>query len=591
MSPVRLVSELICLVWVSAAVGACSFINATAHFCDGCRDAGEVEVDSGEVDSGGTRDAGGTDAGPSGPDAAPPRPVGPLSTSVVTSRRPTLRWELAPGTDGAYVELCEDRRCSSVIQVAEVLGSSVRPPEELPVGVVFWRLFGRVGSDTGRDPSPTWLFHVGPRSADADTSWGTTLDVNGDGLADVAVGSPGDTAGAAYLYEGHSSSALGESPVRIAGVSEGRDFGASIASAGDVNGDGFGDLIVGDPTLRGAMHLFFGAEGGLDLDSGQTLMPSSDANDAIGTTVAGVGDVNGDGYSDVIVGSGSLRDEVLLYLGSSLGLASAPQVLARPGGGGGFSQNTTDSAAGDINGDGLADIVIGVRGPADSDIVAYVYLGARSGMLGVSQEIRAPRSGLVGWPTACAGDVNGDGFSDVLVGGTVLVPGSGPLDPPSLGEGFAYLFFGSPSGLSELPVELSGEGALGFGAAVAGAGDVNGDGFADLLVGAPGANGFDGAVHFFAGREGRPSRLADAVLEGPAGSNSAFGLSVAGVGDLNQDGLADVGVGAPGVSGPGETYLYVGNGVGDFLQLLRARPLAGDTPGNLFGSAVARAVR
>ena len=154
--------------------------------------------------SGGKAGSGGTSAGAGGLDStggaggqagvalpaqiASPRLVGPLSMATVTSQRPTLHWVLSDGTDGAHVEICRDRACTTQVMSIDAPGMGVVPSENLPVGVLFWRAYGLKGSATGQTPSATWQFIVGARSAPVDTSWGATLDVNGDGYADVIVG-------------------------------------------------------------------------------------------------------------------------------------------------------------------------------------------------------------------------------------------------------------------------------------------------------------------------------------------------------------------------------------------------------------------
>ena len=96
------------------------------------------------------------------PDNAYPRPITPLSLGDVTLRRPTLRWELSDGFDGAVVELCRDRPCAAVIETIRAVGTSARPSADLaPRSVVFWRLRGRVGIAESGTNSPTWLFHQG----------------------------------------------------------------------------------------------------------------------------------------------------------------------------------------------------------------------------------------------------------------------------------------------------------------------------------------------------------------------------------------------------------------------------------------------
>src|SRR5262249_45205761 len=108
-------------------------------------------------------------------DAAPPRLVAPLSTSTVTTRRPTLRWLPASGADdAARVELCADRACATVLETLDVAGHAATPTMDLPVGVVFWRVHGVAAGVTGAPASATWELFVGPRSTPVDTAWGTT---------------------------------------------------------------------------------------------------------------------------------------------------------------------------------------------------------------------------------------------------------------------------------------------------------------------------------------------------------------------------------------------------------------------------------
>ena len=116
-----------------------------------------------------------------------PRPIGPLSTATATSQQPTFHWQLPTGADGARLELCEDRACTHVIERVDVSGTSAAPTAPLAQNVVFWRLYGRHGSRLGTQLSATWELFIGAASAGVDTAWGSVLDLDGDGFADVAV--------------------------------------------------------------------------------------------------------------------------------------------------------------------------------------------------------------------------------------------------------------------------------------------------------------------------------------------------------------------------------------------------------------------
>jgi hypothetical protein len=121
------------------------------------------------------------------PSITPPRPILPQSVSRVTSQRPSFRWALPEGTTGARVEVCGDRCCTRVLATIEAEGTTVRPTEVLPPGVVYWRMFGRAGGATGSRASYTWEFEVRRRDTPVDSSWGTIRDFTGDGYDDLAL--------------------------------------------------------------------------------------------------------------------------------------------------------------------------------------------------------------------------------------------------------------------------------------------------------------------------------------------------------------------------------------------------------------------
>ncbi|NOX19613.1 MAG: hypothetical protein GXO87_15200 [Chlorobi bacterium] len=387
-------------------------------------------------------------------------------------------------------------------------------------------------------------------------------DVNGDGYADVIVGAYGnDTngadAGRAYLYNG-GSTMDNASDLTITGEAANNNFGSAVSSAGDVNGDGYDDIIVGAygyDSNTGKTYVFFG---GSSMDNIPDIMnDGKTTGDYFGESVSVVGDMNGDGYDDFIVGArlndtnGADAGRAYLYRNSLTGSDIADLFLD--------GAATNDIAgesvanAGDVNGDGYDDVIVGAWGANSSLGRAYIYYGGNSMDNTADVTLSGEASvGYFGYSVSSAGDVNGDGYDDVIVGAYASNL------PTGTDIGKAYIYYGGSSMDNTADVTMTGESANDyFGGTVSSAGDVNGDGYDDVIVGAHQYNSNTGRAYLYYGGSSM-NNVADVTMDGAAVDDD-FGLSAAGCGDVNGDGYNDYIIGSPYSNGyTGTAYLYYG---------------------------------
>ncbi len=430
-------------------------------------------------------------------------------------------------------------------------------------------------------------------------------DMNGDGIHDIAVSqptaAPGGTASAGRIYviwgrnnwlpvmttptsgifnlaildNATTQDTFGGTGIRIQGFQAGAQAGYSIANIGDIDGDGYNDFLVGSPrfdnngtgnpeALHGQAYIIFGKEIGTNNSGGwfdealvnlnglgangftfsvanNALPTAGEAFDQLGYFVAGIGDINGDGRADLAI--------------------SAP--YGEPPGG--------DDNAGQIY------VIFGNERGALTGITNTAALNGSNGFRLEGVEI----GDYAGWSLAGVGDVNGDGFDDFAIGAPFADPGG------KLQAGTTYVVFGRAD---YLPVLVNAvldlntlDGFRGFkihgentgdysGWSVGGAGDVDGDGFDDILIGAPGHNSYTGRVYVMFGRKtGFDQNMLLIDLDGNTGfkingiaAGDRAGFSVANAGDVNGDGFDDILIGArnaystvaTGIAG--QTYVVFG---------------------------------
>ena len=419
-------------------------------------------------------------------------------------------------------------------------------------------------------------------------------DLNGDGYDDIITAArladtdDGVDAGEAYILFGPLSGeiSLSDADATLSGEAAGDYAGISVSGGQDVDGDGTPDLLIGSLNLTeggvmgGGAHIIYGPPTDMNLADADLRFTGTGEDDEAGRVVALLGDVDGDGTSESIIGArydddaGLNHGAAYLLWGSSASSGTLDDVaVVLTGEGEQDSAGYWVAAAGDVDGDGLADAMVNAyRANSEGGTnVGITYLlnsgGALSGLTGTAsladadaRFIGEDASDQAGSCIASAGDIDGDGYDDLLIGAQ-------HHDVSKLADvGVVYVLTGSPPGdvsLADATAILSGEAEQDFaGRSLAGVGDIDGDGNDDFLVGAKtndeGGNSA-GKSYLVLGPVNGTAALLDAAAGRFVGSvaESQSGTEVAAAGDVNNDGAIDMLIGAVAAD---EGYIYLLDG-------------------------------
>lgn len=381
---------------------------------------------------------------------------------------------------------------------------------------------------------------------------GSAGDVNGDGYADIIVGAeghepagaPGSNHGEVRVYYGSANGIIGGSPDWTMVGPSGKYYGTKASSAGDLNGDGYDDIVfTGNKSFKIQLVVYGSASGlasSADWNIANTNYPHSETRLA-----ERIGDINGDGFDDLITASAG--EKAYVFFGSASGPDNTYDLVVDNSEGEVFRDDVNAATLGDVDGDGIDDFVIGFPNFSTfgvTDGAVGIYYGETADDLQSMSDWHAEANvtnANMGQEVANAGDVNGDGWDDLLVSAWLYSNGH-------INEGAAFLYYGSAQGPSATP-DWSAEGGQHnafFGYGLSTAGDVNNDGYADVVIGAMGYDHLmsnNGRIYVYYGSASGLSSTADVIINGDQ-AQARIGIDVADAGDVNNDGYDDVVVGA-----------------------------------------------
>lgn len=378
-------------------------------------------------------------------------------------------------------------------------------------------------------------------------------DLNNDGYDDVIIGAPmedssGPDAGCAYIYYGGQRMDANADVILVGNISYGH-WGHCVSYAGDVNHDGFSDVIVGGFNT-GYVHIYLGKD--VMDNSADFTFSSGKFGDNFGECVASAGDINQDGYDDVIIGAscdntkGTHTGCVYIHFGGYSMDTNPALTLIGETEFNNFGESV--ACAGDINNDGYSDLMVGAPGnEAGGDRAGRVYIYYSNPSIDPEPDVVItgnPHQWL-GSYIAHAGDVNNDGYDDIVIGAPYFGASLG-------GVSYVYIYYGGTNMDANADVVIEKKNWLGFGADVSYAGDLNNDDYADIMIG-------DGSRVFIYYGGCEMDTIPDIILISEARSNG-FGNSLSIAGDVNNDGYSELIIGAPYHfavgSNMGRAYIY-----------------------------------
>ncbi|MFO0559037.1 MAG: FG-GAP-like repeat-containing protein [Polyangiales bacterium] len=430
------------------------------------------------------------------PDAAPdampscpsPRPLSPLSSSQINRDRPTLRWAPSAMATGYAVELCQSADCASVMTFNTTSASLAVTIAPGAGRLLFWRVAATCGGVRSAF-SPVWSVVTGLRTSGPQIVERSAPDFNNDGVEDVVIGAPGSSHAYAYISAAGTVSFDPADRLSIAGPGGAGRFGERVVSAGDMDGDGLPELAVSTTRATGRVFIFSWRRTAFVLVSTQT---DSAASTLFGASLASAGDIDGDGYGELLVGAPNANSgagAVDVVWGGASPVDWTRTRINAPASPAATAEFGASIAAGDANEDGVADLFIGAPGSSTNAGRVFQLFGTRDRAVLSTATTRAfgappmgSAAGRFGAELAFVSGSRASASSPTVAGLYVHAPGPAAF-------AFTYHFVTDPSGGAPTSINSATRADDSLGAGFSGAALIDNNEFGDVLFGVPGASG------------------------------------------------------------------------------------------------------